>query len=184
MTIRSSSIICAMAGFGALFACGRANAGDDDAKSLVGKWRVVSAEYNGANFLEDHKIDGKLFVVFERNTVRVFVEGTKSEQVAQVTLDSKRKPKHIDFTKATLDNKWPGALRDKLFQSWALNKGLTETIPAKTKVQGIYKLAGDSLTLCWRNTKVADDIDVRPSKFESILYYWQFLLVLERVKPE
>jgi hypothetical protein len=65
-------------------------------------------------------------------------------------------------------------------------------VPAEGQAEGIYKLDGDALTLCWRTTEAkellkdgaSDELKVRPSVFQSVLYYHQFLFVLERVKAK
>ena len=181
MATRPSVIIFVATTLGVLFARGQVRAGDDDAKLMAGKWRVVSAKHNEGDYLKD-KIE-KMVVVIDKNTIRVSIEDTKSAQAAEFTLDPKKEPKHIDFTKATLDSEWPGDRYDKLFQSWRLSDDLADVIPADTKVQGIYKLEGDSLTLCWRTTKVSPTKDVRPSEFKSFVYHQEFLFVLERVHP-
>jgi uncharacterized protein (TIGR03067 family) len=165
-----------------------AQAGDEAAKLLQGKWRVMSAKQNGAPFPKDW-IE-KMFVVFEKDEIRVYLEGTKSEQGATFTVDAKQNPKHIDFTKETRDREWADKLPWKLFRRYKWTDG--EPVPAEGKAEGIYKLEGDSLTLCWRTTegkeilgdKVSKELKVRPSVFQSQLYYHQFLFVLERVKCE
>ena len=93
-------------------------------------------------------------------------------------------------TKETRDREWAEQLPWKLFRRYKWADG--KPVPAEGKAEGIYKLDGDSLTLCWRTTegkelrgdKVAQELKVRPSLFQSDLYYHQFLFVLERVKPE
>jgi uncharacterized protein (TIGR03067 family) len=189
MKARRMLIVVAAWALGALSVCGSAQAGDEDAKLLQGKWRVVSAKQNGGDFPKDRT--EKMRVAFEKDEIHVFVEGTKSEQGAKFTIDSSTNPKQIDFIKETRDSEWSDQLPSKLFRSWKWDSKLMP-IQAEDKVQGIYKLEGDKLTLCWRTTKgkeilkdrVSNELNVRPSVFRSDLYYHQFLFVLERVKAE
>ena len=66
----------------------------------------------------------KMFVLIEKDEIRVSVEGTKSEQGAKFTIDPSTKPKQIDFTKETRDSEWTDRLEYKLFRSgkWAERK--------------------------------------------------------------
>ena len=92
---------------------------DDDAKLAQGKWRVISAMGNGGSYPKN-KID-KMFVLIEKDEIRIVVEGTKSEQGAKFTIDPSTNPKQIDFTKETRDSEWSDQLPSKLFRSWKMD---------------------------------------------------------------
>jgi uncharacterized protein (TIGR03067 family) len=159
-----------------------------DAKLVQGKWRVISATENGLDYPKS-KIE-KMTVLIEKDEIRVLIEGTKSEQGAKFVIDPKQKPKHINFTKETRDSEWAEQLPAKLFRRYKWVEG--KPVPAEGQAEGIYKLDGDALTLCWRTTEGKEIIGgkataeqyVRPTLFRSELYYHQFLFVLERVKAE
>lgn len=162
---------------------------DDEATRLQGRWRVTSAKHNGDNLLENKDRAGKLFASIDGDEFRFFVEGTETEQGAKFALDPKPNPKQIDFTKVTRDRGWSDQLGWKLFSRYKWVGG--ETAPADGPAQGIYKRDGDVLTLCWRTTEASDllpgkktEKQVRPTVFQSHLYYHQFLFVLERVEPK
>lgn len=173
---------------GPLMSCHSAPADDDDATLVQGRWRVVSAKHNGGTVPKD-RVE-RMFVVVAKDELRVVVEGTKAEQAARFTLDPKQDPKQIDFTE-TRDMDWSDQLHLKLFRRYRWADG--KIVPAEGKAEGIYKLDGDSLTLCWRTTVAKDlvagnqqvsEARVRPGVFQSHLYYHQFLFVLERVRPD
>jgi uncharacterized protein (TIGR03067 family) len=188
MRTRQLLLIVAASAVATLCAHSSAQAGDDDAKLLQGKWRVVSAKDNGLDFPKD-RVEN-MFVVLEKDEIRVYVEGTKSEQGAKFVIDPKQNPKHINFTKETRDSEWAEQLPAKLFRRYKWAEG--KPVLAEGQAEGIYKLDGDALTLCWRTTeakdilgdKVSAEQKVRPSVFRSDLYHHQFLFVLERVKAE
>jgi uncharacterized protein (TIGR03067 family) len=102
MKARQILLLWAAWAFGALSPCGSARAGDEDAKLLKGKWRVASAKQNGGDFPKDRT--GKMLVAFEKDEIRFWVEGTKSEQGAKFAIDPSTDPKRIDFTKETRDS--------------------------------------------------------------------------------
>jgi uncharacterized protein (TIGR03067 family) len=188
MRTRHLLLIVAVSAVATLCAYSSAQAGDDNAKLLQGKWRVVSAKDNGLDFPKD-RVE-KMFVVLEKDEIRVYVEGTKSEQGAKFVIDPKQKPKHINFTKETRNSEWAEQLPAKLFRRYKWVEG--KPVLAEGHAEGIYKLDGDALTLCWRTTeakdilgdKVSAEQKVRPGVFRSDLYHHQFLFVLERVKAE
>ena len=116
MKAHQTLLFAALSAVGTLFACSSSQAGDDDAKLLQGKWRVVSAKENGADFPKD-RIE-KMFVVLEKDEIRVYVEGTKSEQAAKFVIDPKQNPNHINFIKETRDSEWAESLPSKLFRRY------------------------------------------------------------------
>ena len=183
MNARSNAHIAAITVLG-LSSLGLPARAEDDAEQLQGKWRVVSAEQNGADFRKEQLQN--VFVVFADDEVRVYRKGTKAEQAAKFTLEAEKK--QIDFTKETRDSEWANNLTFRLFRRYKWEGG--QPVEAEGPAQGIYKLEGDSLTICWRTTeakeirdgKVASELQVRPTVFRSDLYYQQFLFVLERVK--
>jgi uncharacterized protein (TIGR03067 family) len=188
MISHQSLLITALAAVGVSAACSSAPASDDDASLLQGTWRVVSATQNGVDFPKD-RVD-RMFVVLENDEIRVYVEGTKSVQGAKFVIDPKQTPKHINFIKETRDREWAEQLPSRLFRRYKWADG--KPVPAEGQSEGIYKLDGDALTMCWRTTegkeilagKATAEQYVRPTLFRSDLYYHQFLFVLERVKAE
>src|SRR5262245_35098222 len=56
---------------------------DDDAKLVQGKWRIILAMDDGASYPKN-KIN-KLFVLIEKEEIRIVVEGTKSERGRMAT---------------------------------------------------------------------------------------------------
>lgn len=162
---------------------------EDRAKpsQLEGRWKVVSAAWNGGNY--QHDFIGKMQVTIEKDEIRFGIEGTDAVQAAKFVLHPNQQPAQIDFVKETKDHAWG---RDnpvaKLFRGYKLTEG--KAIPADDKGEGIYKLEGDKLTLCWRTNaareigadgKISAGTVLRPTIFQSHLYYQQFLFVLERV---
>jgi uncharacterized protein (TIGR03067 family) len=158
---------------------------EEETKLLQGRWRVVSAEHNGCHifgqsaFLKGELLD-KATVTIDKDRLTFSVEGLDVEQKAAFRLDPKKAPKQIDFRPVSegKDLKLP------LFRR--IEKDKPENKDAVG--EGIYKLDGDKLTLCWRMDPSTSDKDkaspLRPLQFESIFYRLQFLLVLERIKPE
>jgi uncharacterized protein (TIGR03067 family) len=137
--------------------------GDDAERAerakLVGAWTVVSVEVNG------HKVPAEAI----RNFQFVFTDakmtrkrGDKVESEAGYRVDPSRSPKWLD------------ALGPK-----------GEKGPV---VPGLYELAGDTLTVCFRNDyKKKDgtlvDKPQRPAKMEAGEGSGQVLMVLKREKP-
>jgi uncharacterized protein (TIGR03067 family) len=172
----------------AAFGCGLTTAaawGDekppaaDDAKLLVGKWRVTSAKWNGGDiigevgFLEEKYLRKTTFT-FDKEQVVVSVEGLDVEQKAKYRLGPKKSPKQIDF-EAVSEGK---DLKLKVFRRIKRDEDAKED----TAGEGIYTLVSDKLTLCWRVQHHKEGQPLRPAKFESVFYHLQILVVLEREK--
>jgi uncharacterized protein (TIGR03067 family) len=151
----------------------------DDAKLLLGKWRVTSAKFNGGDiigeigFLEEKYLRKTTFT-FDKVQVVVSVEGLDVEQKAKYRLGPKKSPKQIDF-EAVSEGK---DLKLKVFRRIKTDEDAKED----TAGEGIYTLDKDKLTLCWRVQRHKKGQPLRPAKFESVFYHLQILVVLEREK--
>src|SRR5262245_19688543 len=151
----------------------------DDAKLLLGKWRLTSAKWNGGNiigeigFLEEKYLRKTTFT-FDKEQVVVSVEGLDVEQKAKYRLGPKKSPKQIDF-EAVSEGK---DLKLKVFRRIKTDEDAKED----TAGEGIYTLDSDKLTLCWRVQHHKKGQPLRPAKFESVFYHLQILVVLEREK--
>ena len=151
----------------------------DDAKLLLGKWRVTSAKFNGGDiigeigFLEEKYLRKTTFT-FDKVQVVVSVEGLDVEQKAKYRLGPKKSPKQIDF-EAVSEGK---DLKLKVFRRIKTDEDAKED----TAGEGIYTLDSDKLTLCWRVQHHKKGQPLRPAKFESVFYHLQILVVLEREK--
>lgn len=131
----------------------------------------------------------KMIVTVEKDEIRFVIEGTDSEQAAKFVLRPEKKPAEIDFVKQTKDQAWGNDNPVlKLFRGYKLEEG--KAIPAEDKAEGIYKIEGNKLTLCWRTIKgrelgveggISKDAVLRPTIFQSHLYYHQILFELERI---
>lgn len=156
------------------------------ASLLEGRWKVISAQSNGGNYM--HDVIDKMTVHFDKDTVRFLIDGTDSEQAAKIVLRAGKQPAEIDFTREIKDHKWNNDNAvTKLFRAYKIvdQKG----VPADDKREGIFKVEGRKLTLCWRiipgheqkaDGKVSAESYLRPTNFRSDLYDHQFLFVLER----
>jgi uncharacterized protein (TIGR03067 family) len=119
-----------------------------DLEQMQGEWRVVKAVRAGHDAPED--VRAKLSVKIEGNVFILVEQGNAREERAEVTLNPKTEPRQLD-----LRLKRPGAEPGK----------------------GIYRIEGDTLTLCW----VPEGAE-RPKKFESESGTNVRLLVLKRNK--
>jgi uncharacterized protein (TIGR03067 family) len=162
-------------------------AGDDDATLIQGKWRVVSAKHNGGE--RSKETVAAMLVSVDGARIRVHVGDKSADQAAKFTLDPAKAPKQIDFAAQARDGDRARPEAD-LFARYKWSGG--KPVPVEGQAEGIYQLDGDRLTVCWRTTAARDllpgggiskESAVRPSVFQSHLYYHQYLYVLERVGP-
>jgi uncharacterized protein (TIGR03067 family) len=127
-------------------------------EKLVGTWKVVSVEANGQKFPAEATKDFQFIFTADSLTRR---KGGKLESRAGYKLDPSKSPKWLDMTGKT--------------------DGKDRSVPA------LYKLDGDTLTLCFRaDYKKKDgkpnEVQKRPEKLDGGEGSEQVLMVLEREK--
>ena len=124
--------------------------GKDDRDRLQGTWNVVSLVQNG-KAVPREAIKGAT-LIFEGD--HYGLKGGKEEYRGSFKLNQRANPKQIDTTFVDVDDREKG------------------------RAQGIYKLEGDRLTICWREGGKG-----RPKAFTSEPDSGTRLIVVERVKP-
>lgn len=167
---------------------GMASADDKPVETaLQGHWKLLSAKQNGG-YLHVQDLD-KLSLTVDKDEMTFTIDGTEAVQGAKFVLRPETAPPQFDFTRVTQDSKWNHDNPvTKLVQCWNLKEG--NAVPNDKLGQGIYKVDGNKLTLCWRTTEgreivggqVSEKAELRPSAFQSHLYYHQILFQMERVK--
>jgi uncharacterized protein (TIGR03067 family) len=130
----------------------------EEREKLVGTWTVVSAEANGQKIPAEALKDFQFIFTADSLTRK---KGGKAESGAGYKLDPSKSPKWLDMTGTT--------------------DGKEQSIPA------LYKLDGDTLTLCFRaDYKNKDgkpnEIQKRPEKLDGGKGSEQVLMVLWREK--
>lgn len=129
-----------------------------DLERLQGKWNLKRGETNGVSLAEvlKKKGIGKLQIDFSDDLMTMSGFGTQDHKY-RFTLEPDEKPNAIDSIAEETQGK--------------AAKG--------TRVPGIYKIDGDTLTLCLANELTVE----RPRKFAAPNGSRLSLLVLTRVKP-
>ena len=100
----------------------RADAKDDELKKMKGTWTVVSATQDGAP-MPDKEMKDATFVI-EGDTIAM-VKGDRKDPVTVKSIDTSKTPTWIDLQP-------PGG--------------------GAEKIEGIYKLDGDTLEMCFKKT--------------------------------
>jgi uncharacterized protein (TIGR03067 family) len=118
---------------GLLAPAGKGREPDKDVKALEGTWQVESAEMDGQEFSGDDVAD--IFLVVEGDRYKELLKDTVKEE-GTIKLDPSQSPRAIDFRITSGDDK------------------------GKTQL-GIYKLEGNTLTLCVAKPSDKD----RPKEF-------------------
>jgi uncharacterized protein (TIGR03067 family) len=140
-----------------------ANAGPQDAakrelKKLQGTWRYVSLVISGQpvkDGLKERTVEIKAKALTEGRFVRPF------------RLDPAKKPRAIDITEKHTVVSFEG--------------GVQKTVEKEVVVPGIYRLDGDTLTICYDSGGPSEGPE-RPTKFASEPGSHVTLMVLRRQK--
>jgi uncharacterized protein (TIGR03067 family) len=124
---------------------------ESEMKQLLGEWSKVSGTADGRPWPEDQIMREKMTIL--KDKIVFTTKGADDIDInvnAQYLIDSKATPKTIDITHTDAEK-----------TVWTM--------------KGIYKLDGDTLTLCYGDEK-------RPAQFESKPESRQLLVVYKRKK--
>ena len=152
LALASAMIVGGAGGFGYHLLATEADAKKTDKDNIQGTWKVESVMMNGQD--KDRKGELLKKSTFEIAADKMLVKFNEGNKPSTYTLDPAAKPKTIDIT--------PQGEGD----------GKGETVP------GIYKLEGDTLTICFPCGAQME----RPTEFVSKEGSDTLLLVLKRVK--
>lgn len=147
------------------------DAAPKDLTLMQGTWRIARLELGEAAPTppEEEIKKGRLIIQGTKITARM---GGQDQEPETFTLDPSKNPKTIDMT-TTMYSRTLGP------------NGTEEAKKTKGKMQGIYKIDGDRLTLCFtdadRPNAASKD---RPTEFSVQGQTNRFLLVLERDKED
>ena len=131
---------------------------EKEKEKLVGTWNVASVQVEGRRFPAEG-LQGFQFIFTADSLTRK--QGGKAESGAGYRLDPSKSPKWIDMTGVT--------------------DGKERSVP------GLYKLDGDTLTLCFRadykKLGTINETQKRPQKLDGGEGSEQVLMILTREKP-
>ncbi len=122
---------------------------DADLKAMVGKWKIEKAELSGKDISDAIKEAKFEITAGGKYTLQIGEE----KDAGSFTIDPSKKPKEIDVKPTA------GPLKDKTMKA-------------------IYKLDGDTMTVCYQH----DADGKRPEKFESKDGTTHLLIVYKRMK--
>jgi uncharacterized protein (TIGR03067 family) len=145
--IRCALVVLCL-GFGASAATAAPDDDKKDSERLQGSWKMASLNVNGEKVPDDAIEMAKLVVKDDQYTITL---GEQTTSAAKFTMDSSKTPKQVDFK-----------------YTEGLQKGQT--------AKGIYKLDGDTFTMCRSLTEEGD----RPAEFTAAADSGRLLVVWTR----
>lgn len=137
---------------------------------MQGTWRIMKFEIGGDGPKPPDEEIKKGRLIIKENKITPRMGEGKDMPSETFTLDAGKNPKAIDMTTTTVSE-----TRDA--------NGVVERKEDKRMTQGIYRIEGDTLTLCFTDAERPNATSKdRPTEFTVQGHNNRFMLVLERVK--